>query len=88
MRSHHHAAAGLEDAVLRLVALLPPWTPEAGAKASIVIRNIAIAVLLRLALHLLQLLVSWIACAVVQEVARGLDLKAESVQVYQLLQLD
>jgi hypothetical protein len=90
MSSHHHVAADLEDAVPLLVVHPLRWTPGtgAGARASLVIPKFAIVESLRLALQLLQLLVFWIVCVVVQEAARSLAQRAEHVQVCRSLLLD
>ena len=74
----------------RSVVSLPLWMPdpEAEAKASIAIPNTATVVLLRQALQPLQPPESWTVFAVVQEVARNLAPRAESVQVCRLLPQD
>jgi len=66
------------------------WTPEtgAGARVDLAILKTAIVVSPRLASQLLQLLVSWIVCVVVQGAARSLARRAEHVQAYLLLLRD
>jgi hypothetical protein len=88
--SHHHVAAGLEDAVPLLVVHPLRWTleTEAGARASIATPSIATVASLRLVSQLLLLLVSWIVCVAVQGAARSLAPRAELVQVCQSLLLD
>jgi hypothetical protein len=88
--SHHHVAAGLEDAVPLLVVHPLHSTPGTGAgvRVDLVILKTVIVVSLRLASQLPQLLVFWIVCVAVQGAARNLAQRAERVQVYPLLLLD
>lgn len=90
MSSHHHVAAGLEDAVPLLVVPRLRWTPEleAGVRASIATPSIAIAASLRLVLQVLRLPGFWIVCVVVQGAVESLVQRAEPVQVCQSLLLD